>query len=233
MARPKKSDPKYRYHVSGQAVVTLAGKDFYLGQHDTPESRAKYHKLLAKFNANGLRAPDQVSHHADKPFMVQNVTAEFRELASRKYANHPEEKRWYVALCELLETKYGELPAKDFGPRKLDAIREIYVDSGNKRFTVNRKASGIRKIFKYAVAMEVIEHDVTLGGFKIVREPTGCFDGKVIPSSRDGIVYVMGWLLSQRRDRCRALWLVAMERSRFCIFTRWRRYHNHCWEKMK
>jgi len=43
-------------------------------------------------------------------------------------------------------------------------------------------------------AFESQKHSETLGGFKIVREPTGCFDGKVIPSSRDGIVYVMGWL---------------------------------------
>ena len=48
--------PAYRFHVSGQAVVTLAGKDFCLGQHDSPESRSRYFALLAEYNANGMNA---------------------------------------------------------------------------------------------------------------------------------------------------------------------------------
>ena len=49
--------PAYRFHVSGQAVVTLAGKDFYLGPHDSPESRARYFELVQEYNANGKIAP--------------------------------------------------------------------------------------------------------------------------------------------------------------------------------
>ncbi|WP_168565653.1 hypothetical protein [Crateriforma spongiae] len=31
MPRPKADQPGYRYHISGQAVVTFCGKNFYLG----------------------------------------------------------------------------------------------------------------------------------------------------------------------------------------------------------
>ena len=59
MPRPRSSMPAYRFHVSGQAVVTLAGKDFYLGPHDSPESRARYFELVQEYNANGKIAPDK------------------------------------------------------------------------------------------------------------------------------------------------------------------------------
>lgn len=43
-------------------------------------------------------------------------------------------------------------------------------------------------------AFEKQKHPECLGGFRVVREPTGVFDGKVIPNQPDGITYVMGWL---------------------------------------
>ncbi|TWT95756.1 hypothetical protein Pla100_33980 [Neorhodopirellula pilleata] len=51
MSRPKKVAPDYRYHVSGQAVVTFNGTNFYLGPHNSPESKAKYRTLLAEYIA--------------------------------------------------------------------------------------------------------------------------------------------------------------------------------------
>ncbi|HOW72930.1 MAG TPA: hypothetical protein PKY77_20205 [Phycisphaerae bacterium] len=46
--------PSYRHHKpSDQAVVTIDGKDFYLGPYDTPESRSKYDRLIAMWLAGG------------------------------------------------------------------------------------------------------------------------------------------------------------------------------------
>src|SRR5205823_5557215 len=46
--------PSYRLHSpSGQAVVTLAGKDFYLGKFGSPGSRAEFDRLVAEWLANG------------------------------------------------------------------------------------------------------------------------------------------------------------------------------------
>lgn len=57
MPRPKSNQPAYRFHVSGQARVELDGRTFYLGQHGSPESYARYYGLLATFNAHGLTVP--------------------------------------------------------------------------------------------------------------------------------------------------------------------------------
>jgi hypothetical protein len=53
--------PSYRHHrPSNQAVVTLDGRDIYLGRFNSPESRAEFDRLLAEWLANGRRLPAPV-----------------------------------------------------------------------------------------------------------------------------------------------------------------------------
>ena len=48
-ASPRKI-PAYRLHKpTGQAVVTLNGRDFYLGRHGSPASRDEYDRLIAEW----------------------------------------------------------------------------------------------------------------------------------------------------------------------------------------
>lgn len=42
--------PSYRLHRgSGQAIVTISRRDFYLGRHNTPDSRRRYNRLIAEY----------------------------------------------------------------------------------------------------------------------------------------------------------------------------------------
>ena len=44
--------PKYRLHRStGQAVVTLNGRDLYLGKYGSTESKIEYDRLIAEWFA--------------------------------------------------------------------------------------------------------------------------------------------------------------------------------------
>ena len=46
--------PSYRLHKrSGLAVVTLAGRDHYLGPHGSPESKRRYNRMIAEYMASG------------------------------------------------------------------------------------------------------------------------------------------------------------------------------------
>lgn len=54
MASPKAKAPLRQYHLSGPSRVRIAGRDFYLGKHDSPESIARYAVLSADYQANGL-----------------------------------------------------------------------------------------------------------------------------------------------------------------------------------
>jgi len=50
----KSRTPSYRLHKpTGQAVVTLDGRDFYLGKHGSAPSRAEYDRLLGEWLTRG------------------------------------------------------------------------------------------------------------------------------------------------------------------------------------
>lgn len=162
MPRPRSSMPAYRFHVSGQAVVTLAGKDFYLGPHDSPESRARYFELVQEYNANGKIAPDTPAHQKEQAITVRTVTGEYREWIKERYANSYKERKRHEGLCTTLEDEYGHVAADEFGPRKLTELRDLFIASGNSRTYVNRLVRQVKGIFRHAVSRELIDFSVVV-----------------------------------------------------------------------
>lgn len=54
MPRLSHSVPKYsRHKASGQAVVTIQGKDHYLGRFGSPASKLEYDRLIGEWMAAG------------------------------------------------------------------------------------------------------------------------------------------------------------------------------------
>ncbi len=54
MPKLSKSLPKYRKHrASGQAIVTIGGRDFYLGPYGTKASRLEYDRVICQWLENG------------------------------------------------------------------------------------------------------------------------------------------------------------------------------------
>ncbi|MDA7873614.1 site-specific integrase [Rhodopirellula sp.] len=157
MARPKTKRPKYQYHESGQAFVEFNGVRFYLGEYETRKSIAKYHRLVTEYLENGLQTPDSDPHLADDPVRISDLTAEYQEYVRTIHHGKSEPIRSADKLCELLCKHHGKEPADEFGPRKLAAIRLLFIDTGNKRNTVNRKIREVVRIFKFGVSMELVE----------------------------------------------------------------------------
>ncbi len=60
------------------------------------------------------------------------------------------------------------LPAKDFGPLTLKAVRQEFVELGWVRVSCNKGLNRIRHIFKYAIGNELIDAGI-LAGLKCVR----------------------------------------------------------------
>ena len=53
--------PAYRLQKARQcAVVSIHGKDHYLGPYGSPESHEKYARLIARWNAGGRQAPTAI-----------------------------------------------------------------------------------------------------------------------------------------------------------------------------
>ncbi len=158
MPRPKKTAPDYRYHVSGQAVVTFNATNFYLGAYDSPESRAKYRKLLTEYIASDGQTPSQETHQGETPITVSDVTREYREKRiEKKYANNITEKQRHEWLCDLLDEHFADIPANEFGPRRLSKLRDKLIAKGNARSYINKQISIVRRVFRFAVSCELVK----------------------------------------------------------------------------
>jgi hypothetical protein len=120
--------PAYRKHkATGQACVTLSGRTFYLGRYGTRESRAEYDRLTSEWLACGRRLPD-----AEHGLTMNEVMLAYLRYAAGCYSadgETSEVSRVRDALRPLKEL-FGGLPAAQFGPRKLKAIREAMLAKG-------------------------------------------------------------------------------------------------------
>lgn len=167
MARPKAKAPSLRYHLSGQAVVTIDGTDYYLGKHDSPESLARYAVLIATYQAGGLKLPDDFDAYAldakaaailDHSQPV-HVTASYREHTKAKYANNPAELHRIGQICDEADKHEGDKLADKYGPLALQRQRKLWIDAGNSRVYSNRLTNAVVRMFKWAVSQELVEHD--------------------------------------------------------------------------
>lgn len=141
--------PSYRLHkATGRGVVTLNGRDVYLGAYGTPESRAAYDRVVAEWLANGRRLVE------DAPVTIAElVVAYLRHVDGRYESDEPANIRY--ALRPVRET-YGPTPAADFGPLALKAIRAGFVEAGNCRSMVNRRVRMIVRMFRWAVSEQLV-----------------------------------------------------------------------------
>src|SRR5471030_1816749 len=83
----KSQNPAYRYHKARQcAVVTIGGKDHYLGQHNSPESREKYHRLIAEHLAASRQPTTKMP--TDAPLTVTELIARYWSYAKSYYVKN-------------------------------------------------------------------------------------------------------------------------------------------------
>lgn len=174
--------PSYRFHkASGQAIVTLDGRDHYLGAHESDESRAKYRRLIRRYLADG-RTPNTVS--TSHEYRIAELCRDCLDFAERTYRDldgnlttTPMSVRYGLrALFEFA----ADVEVEAFGPRMLTELRDSLASSGLSRTTVNDRLGVIRRAFKWAVAEERVGPSVchaisTVGGLRrgrsAAREP--------------------------------------------------------------
>ncbi len=150
--------PSYRHHKpSGRAVVTLDGKDYYLGGFDSPESHQAYHRLLAEWlEARRTREPAA----SPSSLTIAELLLAFWRHAAAHY-RHPdgtasEEMGNLKAAIRPLRELYALTPAVDFGPLALRAVRSEMIRSGLTRTGINGRINRIRRIFRWASSVELV-----------------------------------------------------------------------------
>lgn len=142
--------PSLRLHrPSGQAVVTLAGTDRYLGRYGSPEAKQSYDRLLGEWLAAGR--PQKTS---TEPTMA-DILADYLEFARGYYAAPSRELEGILPALRPLKA-YANQPAASFGPLALRAIMDQWIRDGLGRSTINARKGKIIRFFRWAVSREKI-----------------------------------------------------------------------------
>jgi integrase len=151
--------PSYCLHkASGQAVVRIDGKDHYLGRYGSPESKAEYDRLIGEWLLGGRQTPRR-----DEPpsLSVSQLLLRYWQFAEQHYRD-PQDGTPSRELDNLkdalrpLRKLYGHTPACDFGPLALRAVREAMIRAGLCRNVINCRVNRIRRVFKWAVSVELL-----------------------------------------------------------------------------
>lgn len=162
MPQPTQTTPRYRRHKpSGRAVVTLSGQDFYLGPHGTKASRREYDRLIAEWLAAGRRltSPEAESTGCT----VSDVMLAYWRYAQAYHVKHgrPTPEQAHIkGFMRTLRCLYGRTPAAEFGPLALKAVRQAFIDADYCRGYVNSQVGRVKRMFKWAVANEMIPVEV-------------------------------------------------------------------------
>lgn len=163
--------PKYRRHKpSGQAVVELSGKYFYLGPWRSKVSVREYDRLISEWLAGG-RSLRQES----ESITITELIAEYTKHAQKHYRKHGRDTGTWEnqkPLLKMLRSMYGDLPVDEFGPLKLKAFRVVLckereIQQGNRteikvptRRFVNQQVQVVRRVFRWGVSEELVPVEV-------------------------------------------------------------------------
>ncbi len=156
MPRLRQSVPKYRLHrASGQAIVTFAGRDHYLGQHGSPESRAAYDRLIGEYLATGRNTTIVNRGFSCSVAELLDAFLSHAEAFYRKGGRPTTELAAYRRIIREIVELYGEHPVGSFGPLALKSIREKWVRDGYSRTSINKDQRRIVRIWRWGVGEEL------------------------------------------------------------------------------
>ena len=150
----KNQVPSYRKHRSGQARVTIVGKDHYLGPYGSAESYARYDELVAGYLAE--RGPRDES----KPRTVNELLVRFWQHAKQRYGKsgkgpHGAAVNWRP-LIKLLREKHGRESPERFGPLAFRSLIDDMLERGWSRQYANKQVSRVKQIYKWAASHELV-----------------------------------------------------------------------------
>lgn len=175
--------PKLRHHKGrNQAAVVLDGRYFYLGTWGSDAAQRNYDRTIQEWLAMGRRSPITASGVDEVGISITELCVRYFDYAKTYYVKHGKVTDEVAAIRVAIRTVrrlYGPEPAARFGPLKLKAVRQVWIDEGtrpakpatakpgptqgNCRRYVNKKTDLVRRMFRWAVAEEMVPPDVLHG----------------------------------------------------------------------
>jgi len=120
----------------------------------------------------------------------------------------------YKLSLRPLRALFGQLPAAEFSPLKLKAIRQGMIESGMSRGVINQRIGRIKRMFKWGVAEELVSEPVhrallAVDGLKAGRS-TARETTRVEPVSDEHVAAVLPLLSRPLRGMVRVQRLTGM-----------------------
>jgi len=141
-------------------VVTINGRDRYLGNWNSAASKAEYDRIITEFLANSRRLQSDANQTVVE---VLNAYRKFAENYYRKDGRVTSEYGCIVGALKIVRELYGRKIANDFGPLALKAVRQRMVDKGWCRGHINKSIGRVRRCFKWAAENELVRRDMYHG----------------------------------------------------------------------
>ncbi|MBN9518160.1 hypothetical protein J0H58_06530 [bacterium] len=139
MARPKSTIPTYRHHKpTDTARCWVGGRWIGLGRYNSPESRTEYNRIVAELASTAVASavtpasappvapatPDVSVNELLLGFLV-HADKHYRRADGTPTNELPQFRQTFRLVREL----YGHIPAREFGPKALKAVRQKMVES--------------------------------------------------------------------------------------------------------
>lgn len=202
MARLKAGEvPAMRLHATGQWVVSLSGRDHYLGR-DEDGARSRCDELVGRWLANGRRA----MRPRDRGPTVAGLAEAFLEHA-RIYYRKRGRLTSYGHVCELVMgdwvSLYGGEPAAGTGAVEVKTLRAHWTRRGAARSTVNKYAGVVRNALAWAVNEGLVPEEAhrrvaLVPALKRGRSEARETPRRKTPPSREAVEAVLDWLENGR-----------------------------------
>jgi integrase len=166
MHMPRKQQvPSYRLHKARNcAVVTIAGRNHYLGPYGSPESHAQYAALIAEWQRLGIEKPKA---SIDGPsFTIGQLALAYRKHAAAYYQKNGRVTSQFhteTAALRAIVALYETDQAAAFGPLMLKNVQQHLISSGLCRTTINALTASVKRAFKWAASEELVPASVFHG----------------------------------------------------------------------
>jgi len=150
--------PKYRQHrASGQAIVTIAGRDCYLGPWKSKASKVEYDRLIGEWLASGR--PTTLAPSIPDLTITELAIAYVKYAASFYVKNGAQtnEVDCIKSAVRIVRKRYGATTAATFSPLSLKALQQAMVDEGWSRGFINRQIGRVKRMFRWGVSEDMVQ----------------------------------------------------------------------------
>lgn len=136
-----------------RAFVIINGRRRKLGVWGSAEAEQRYRELISEITAPAPRPSTTARERPACPTIAEIMAPFLQEMLSRFRSNKSEQAHYRGAM-RVLKEEFADLPAGEFGPRRLRRVQQAMVCKGWSRKYINGQVGRVRRLFKWAVADE-------------------------------------------------------------------------------